>query len=97
MFGMEDNMIDITTEIGYTNNKGGIPMFTFEDNDQMRKEIKVLLAREETSGTQVAKKMGISQQNFHRTINKVNFAFTDARDILDALGYDLEINFRKRI
>ena len=71
-------------------------MFVYKDNEQINTEIKVLYVRENTSGTKVAEKLGMSQQNFAKIIKKKNLAFSDIQKILDVLGYDLEINFKKR-
>ena len=71
-------------------------MFIFESNEQLKTEIKVIMLRENTNGTQVAHKIGISQQNYHRMINKVTFEFTDVERILDAMGYEMRIDFVKK-
>ena len=83
--------IPLSEDIG----RNGI-MFIFKDNEQINTELKVILTRENTSGAKTAKKMGISQQNYFALTHKKNLAFTDIQRILDALGYDLEINFKKR-
>lgn len=68
----------------------------FTSNEQLTTELKVLFIRENTSGTKIAKKIGITQQTFSQRLQKKNLSFEDIRTILDILGYDLEINFVKR-
>ena len=68
----------------------------FVSNEQVYTELKVLFVRENTSGTQLAKKMGITQQTFSSKLKKKNLSFEDISEVLDLIGYDLEINFVKR-
>jgi transcriptional regulator with XRE-family HTH domain len=45
------------------------------------------------SEAELARRMGISPQNFHNKMKRDNFTETDLREIAEALGLRLEISF----
>ena len=71
-------------------------MYIFESNEQLIKRIKILFMEEDTSAKKVAEKIGTSQQNISKKLNKKSMDFDTLHEILDAMGYDLEFNFKKR-
>lgn len=75
---------------------GGNIMFVYENNEQLVKDLKKLYIDEDMSGAKIAKQLGTSQQNFSKIMRKQHLTFDDVNNILNVLGYDLEINFKKR-
>ena len=45
------------------------------------------------SESELARRIGISPQNFHNKMKRDNFTETDLREIAEALGLRLEISF----
>ena len=45
------------------------------------------------SEAELARRVGVSPQNFHNKMKRDNFTETDLREIADALGLRLEIRF----
>lgn len=45
------------------------------------------------SESELARRMGISPQNLHNKMKRDNFTETDLREIADALGLELRIDF----
>lgn len=60
------------------------------------KELKKLLIDESQTVTALAKKLNTSQQNLDAKLKRNNLKVSDLEKILDALGYDLKIEFIKR-
>ena len=52
-----------------------------------------LVKRGNISESELARRMGISPQNFHNKMKRDNFTETDLREIAEALGLRLEISF----
>ena len=52
-----------------------------------------LVKRGNLSESELARRMGISPQNFHNKMKRDNFTETDLREIAEALGLRLEISF----
>ena len=52
-----------------------------------------LIKRGNLSESELARRMGISPQNFHNKMKRDNFTETDLREIAEALGLRLEISF----
>lgn len=59
-------------------------------------EIKKIMIDEKETVTSLAKKLNTSQQNLDAKMRRNNFRISDLEEILNALGYELEINFKKR-
>ena len=52
-----------------------------------------LVKRGNLSESELARRIGISPQNFHNKMKRDNFTETDLREITEALGLRLEISF----
>ena len=52
-----------------------------------------LVKRGNLSESELARRMGISPQNFHNKMKRDNFTETDLQEIAEALGLRLEITF----
>ena len=61
----------------------------------MGKEIKKILIEEELTQAQLAEKIGTSQQNINAKIRRDNFNEKEIKEIANALGYELKIEFIK--
>lgn len=59
-------------------------------------EIRKLMIDENQTVTGLAKKLNTSQQNLDAKLKRNNLKISDLENILDALGYDLKIEFIKR-
>ena len=68
-------------------------MFIYEDNDQLKKELKKLVIDSGMTQKEVAEKMGVKPQQYNNIVNKENLAFRDVKRIAIACGYELQIEF----
>ena len=64
-----------------------------ETNNEFKKKIKTLSVETDISLTEVCKKLDIMPQSYQNIYKKQKLGFCDIADILDCLGYELEINF----
>jgi predicted transcriptional regulator len=64
-----------------------------ETNNDFKKKIKAISAETDISIAEVCKKLNIMPQSYQNIYKKQKLAFCDIADILDCLGYELEINF----
>ena len=71
--------------------------FIYENNEQIIIEIKKLMLEKKVSQKQIAEALNITPQGFTKLINKKNFSFEDAKKILNAVGYELIIDFQTPI
>ena len=72
-------------------------MIKYVDNIQLKNELKSLWAKHGLIQKDVALKMGVSGANLSNImVNKSSLSFNDLQRMLDALGYDLYIDFVKR-
>ena len=67
-----------------------------ETNNEFKKKIKTLSVETDISLTEVCKKLDIMPQSYQNIYKKQKLAFCDIADILDCLGYELEINFKPK-
>lgn len=65
----------------------------YKDNEQIVVEIKKLLLDKGISQRDVAEKLGIKPQGLTKMLNKKNFGFEDAQKILEAMGYNMIVDF----
>ena len=65
-------------------------------NNDIKKEIKAISTKENIPISEICKKIDILPQSYQNLYKKQKLAFSDIANILDILGYDLEINFIKR-
>ena len=68
-------------------------MFTYTDNDQLKKELKKLVIDSGMTQKEVAEKMEVKPQQYTNIVNKENLAFRDVKRIAIACGYELHIDF----
>lgn len=68
----------------------------YKNNDQILIEIKKLMLENKITQRQIADTLGIRPQGLTKLMNKKNFGFEDATKILNAMGYDLLIDFQKQ-
>ena len=68
-------------------------MFIYEDNDQLKKELKKLVIDSGMTQKEVAEKMEVKPQQYNNIVNKENLAFRDVKRIAIACGYELQIEF----
>ena len=68
-------------------------MFIYEDNDQLKKELKKLVIDSGKTQKEVAEKMEVKPQQYTNIVNKENLAFRDVKRIAAACGYELHIDF----
>ena len=68
-------------------------MFIYEDNDQLKKELKKLVIDSGMTQKEVAEKMEVKPQQYTNIVNKENLAFRDVKRIVNAIGLDIKIDF----
>ena len=68
-------------------------MFIYENNDQLKKELKHLVIDSGMTQKEVSEKMGVKPQQYINIVNKENLAFRDVKRIAIACGYELCIGF----
>lgn len=68
-------------------------MFIYENNEQLKKELKKLVIDSEMTQKEVAEKMEVRPQQYNNIVNKENLAFRDVKRIVNACGYELRIDF----
>ena len=68
-------------------------MFIYENNEQLKKELKKLVIDSGLTQKEVAEKMGVKPQQYTNIVNKENLAFRDVKRIAAACGYELWIDF----
>ena len=68
-------------------------MFIYENNEQIKKELKKLVIDSGMTQKEVAEKMEVKPQQYTNIVNKENLAFRDVKRITAACGYELQIDF----
>ena len=68
-------------------------MFIYDNNDQLKKELKKLVIDSGMTQKEVAEKMEVKPQQYTNIVNKENLAFRDVKRIAMACGYELQIDF----
>lgn len=68
-------------------------MFIYEDNEQLKKELKKLVIDSGLTQKEVAEKIGVKPQQYTNIVNKENLAFRDVKRIAIACGYELFVEF----
>ena len=71
-------------------------VFIYENNKQVIVEIKKLMLENKVSQKQIAEVLNITPQGFTKLLNKKNFGFEDAKKILNAMGYNLIVDFQAK-
>ena len=67
-----------------------------ETNNEFKRKIKTLSVETDISLAEICKKLDIMPQSYQNIYKKQKLAFCDIADILDCLGYELEINFKPK-
>ena len=62
----------------------------------IEKEIRKILLDEDIEIKELASRLNTSQQNISAKLKRNNFTVKDVEKILDALGYELKIEFIKK-
>lgn len=68
-------------------------MFTYTDNEQLKKELKKCIIDNGYTAKQICDSLEMLPQTYQTLINKKNFSFADMKRILDAMGVELRIDF----
>ena len=71
-------------------------MFIYEDNAQLKKELKKVQIDNSITAKSVCDKLGMIPQTYQTLINKKQFSFADMKRICDAMNCDLVIDIVKR-
>lgn len=67
--------------------------FIYEDNEQLKRELKKIVIDSGMSQKEVAEKMGCKPQQYTNIVNKENLAFRDVKRIANAIGLNVRIEF----
>ena len=71
-------------------------MFIYEDNKQVKNEFKKITIDENVTLSTVADLLGIVPQQLNNKFNNSRLALSDLKEWLNCIGYDLELNFKKK-
>ena len=71
-------------------------VFIYENNKQVIVEIKKLMLENKVSQKQIAEVLNITPQGFTKLLNKKNFGFENEKKILNAMGYNLIVDFQSK-
>lgn len=67
-------------------------MFTYTNNDQLKKELKKCIIDNGYTAKQICDKLEMLPQTYQTLINKKNFSFADMKRILDCMNVELRID-----
>ena len=70
--------------------------FIFQDNKQVKNEFKKLTIDNIVTMSEVAGKCGLIPQQLNNRFNNNRLAFSDLKQYLDSIGYELQIDFIKK-
>ena len=68
-------------------------MFIYENNEQLKRELKKIVIDSGLSQKEVAERMECKPQQYTNIVNKENLAFRDVKRIANAIGLDVKIDF----
>ena len=68
-------------------------MFIYENNEQLKKELKKVIIDSGLTQKEVAERMECKPQQYTNIVNKENLAFRDVKRIANAVGLDVKIEF----
>lgn len=71
-------------------------MFKYDNNEQVKIEFKKTVVSEKKTMTSVASRCGMIPQQLNNKFNNERIGLNELRNWLDAIDYDLYIDFRKR-
>lgn len=66
------------------------------NNDTFVIEVKKAILESGLTKRKIAEKLDMSPQNLNKLINKKNFSMTDAKKVLDVIGYEIEYEIKKK-
>lgn len=67
----------------------------YRDNEQLKEYIRLIMKHEGVTYKELGEKIGTSQQNVYKMLNKNQLKFDDVLKVCDALGYKFSINIVK--
>lgn len=68
----------------------------YNDNEQMKKLINDIIKDNGIKKTFIADNLNMSRSNLNSLLNKKNITLDDLKKICDVLGYQIEINIKKK-
>ena len=68
-------------------------MFIYEDNEQLKRELKKIVIDSGLTQKEVAERMECKPQQYTNIVNKENLAFRDVKRIANAIGLNVRIDF----
>lgn len=68
----------------------------YNDNEQMKDLINTIIKDNGIKKTFIADNLNISRSNLNSLLNKKNITLDDLKKICDVLGYEIEINIKKK-
>lgn len=68
----------------------------YNDNEQMKELINTVIKDNGIKKTFIADNLNISRSNLNSLLNKKNITLDDLKKICDVLGYEIEINIKKK-
>lgn len=71
-------------------------MFIFSENEQIKKEFKKIVIDEGLTMVEVANRCNLIPQQLNNKFNNNRIAFTDLKQFLNSIGYELQIEFIKK-
>lgn len=69
--------------------------FIYTDNKQLKNEFKKLTIDNNITMSEVASRCNLIPQQLNNRFNNSRIAFSDLKQYLNSIGYNLEINFTK--
>lgn len=67
----------------------------YRDNEQLKEYIRVIMKHENITYKELGEKIGTSQQNVYKMLNKNQLKFDDILKVCNALGYKFSVNIVK--
>lgn len=71
-------------------------MFVYKDNKQVKNEFKKIVIDESITMSIVADRLEIVPQQLNNKFNNSRLALSDLKEWLNCIGYELELNFKKK-
>lgn len=68
----------------------------YDNNNDMKEIINIILKDNGIKKTYVADSLNMSKTTFNSLLNKKNITLDDLKKICDVLGYEIEINIKKK-
>ena len=68
----------------------------YNDNKQMKELINNIIKDNGIKKTFIAEQLNITKGSFQNLLNKKNITLDDLKKICDVLGYEIEINIKKK-